>query len=220
MHLDTFSPLICSCDRPLQIPCHLVNGAWGVIAVGLFASPGRLLAAYGREKHVGWCYSWGRGSGDATLLGAQLVEILFIIGWTFAIMMPFFIWLDWMGWFRSDPLDEIVGLDTSYHGGVILGDSDAQPEYISAYKQRKAEKLANKGGGRGVESATEWMYEEDEMDKNEGPADIDDDNDEEAVSYEPSAVHVKRGKVSFGQQGSSTISEQEEEKRTSSEHNA
>ena len=108
--------------------------------MGLFASPRRLLAAYGREEHVGWCYSWGRGSGDATLLGAQLISILFIMGWTFSIMMPFFIWLDWMGWFRADPLEEIVGLDTSYHGGVILTDSDARPEYISAYRQRREEK--------------------------------------------------------------------------------
>jgi Amt family ammonium transporter len=81
-------------DAVDAIPCHLVNGAWGLIAVGLFGSPSRLGAAYGRDKHVGWCYSWGRGSGDATLLGAQIIQILFIVGWTFFIMMPFFVWLE------------------------------------------------------------------------------------------------------------------------------
>ena len=148
--------------------------------MGFFASPRRLLAAHGRDEHVGWCYSWGQGSGDATLLGAQLISILFIMAWTFSIMMPFFIWLDWMGWFRSDPLEEIVGLDTSYHGGVILGDSDAQPEYISAYKQRRAEKRASRGSANFVETAMEWM--EEDTDHNNGdtdPADADEDEDED-----------------------------------------
>ena len=86
-------------DAVDAIPCHMVNGAWGLISVGLWASPSRLLAAYGRDKHVGWFYSFTHGGSSATLLGAQLIEILFIIGWTLAIMMPFFIWLDFMGWY-------------------------------------------------------------------------------------------------------------------------
>ena len=31
-------------------------------------------------------------------------------------MMPFFLWLNYMGWFRSDSLEELVGLDLSYMG--------------------------------------------------------------------------------------------------------
>jgi Amt family ammonium transporter len=85
-------------DAVDAIPCHLVNGAWGLIAVGLLASPDRLLAAYGRDTHVGWFYSFSRGSADATLLGIQLIWILFVMAWTFFIMMPFFVWLDFMGW--------------------------------------------------------------------------------------------------------------------------
>ena len=41
-------------------------------------------------------------------------------------------------WFRSDPLEELVGLDTSYHGGLPLSRTEEiNPEYISAYKKNK-----------------------------------------------------------------------------------
>ena len=109
-------------------------------------------------------------------------------------MMPFFIFLDWKGWFRSDPLEEIVGLDTSYHGGCILGSSDAQPEYISAYKQRKEERRASRGGSgpftsrSPMETALELMDEEEHNYGDTDPAKSDDDyedsDDEEAASVE------------------------------------
>ena len=41
-------------DAVDAIPCHLINGAWGLIAVGLLASPSRLFAVYERDEHVGW----------------------------------------------------------------------------------------------------------------------------------------------------------------------
>lgn len=127
-------------DAVDAIPVHMVNGMWGLIAVGFVACPRYLEMAYGTEvAHVGWFYSLARGSGDARLLAAQIVGILFIMGWCLAIMMPFFVWLDWKGWFRSDPLEEIVGLDTSYHGGLILmsGDDSVNPEYISQFKKQR-----------------------------------------------------------------------------------
>jgi Amt family ammonium transporter len=117
---------------------------WGLIAVGLLGSPERIQNVHGRSTHVGWFYSWSRGSGDATLLGAQLVGILFIVGWVVGIMLPFFVWLDWKGWFRSDPLEEIVGLDTSYHGGLVLT-GEAQPAYITGPSSKRQEK--DKFGG-------------------------------------------------------------------------
>jgi Amt family ammonium transporter len=127
-------------DAVDAIPVHLVNGAWGLIAVGLFASPKRLLMVYGRDEFVGWFYSLERGSSNARLLGVQLVGLLFIMGWVMCFMLPFFVWLDWKGWFRADPLEELVGLDTSYHGGLALlgGDEQINPEYVTAYKKKKA----------------------------------------------------------------------------------
>jgi ammonium transporter, Amt family len=126
-----------ACDA---VPVHGFCGLWGVIAVGLFASPTRLAAFYGIANHPGLFYSWHNGNSDAVLLGAQISGALFIMGWVIVIMLPFFVFLDWKGWLRSDPLEELVGLDTSYHGGLALlaNHSEVKPEYISAYKERQA----------------------------------------------------------------------------------
>lgn len=141
-------------DAVDAIPVHLFNGIWGVIAVGLFTSPNRQLIAYGRNEHSGLFYT-----GDGTLLGTQLVGLLFIIGWVMFFMFPFFVWLDWRGWFRSDPLEEIVGLDTSYHGGLALmaREDGVNPEYITAFKKKKADDLRRRNtraGGRLTPSDT------------------------------------------------------------------
>ena len=91
-------------DAVDAIPVHFINGAWGLISVGLLASPRHLVVAYGRSDHPGLVYSWEQGQTDATLLAVQIVGLLLIISWVFVIMFPFFIWLDWKGWFRADPL--------------------------------------------------------------------------------------------------------------------
>lgn len=116
---------------------HMVSGIWGLIAVGLFATPRRLQEAYGRSEHVGFFYSFAHEGVDGKLLLLQIVGIIFIIGWVTAIMLPFFIWLDWKGWLRSDPLEELVGLDISYHGGCVLG-SEVHPEYIMSLSPDQA----------------------------------------------------------------------------------
>jgi ammonia channel protein AmtB len=129
-------------DAVDAIPVHMLNGAWGLTAVGLWASPGRLLEAYGQNEHVGFFYSFSHHGADGTLLACQIVGMLFIFGWVMCMMLPFFVLLDWRGWFRSDPLEEIVGLDTSYHGGLMLGgDDNINPEYVSAYKKRREENV-------------------------------------------------------------------------------
>ena len=124
----------------------MINGAFGLIATGLFASPARLEVAFGNSNHVGFFYSFAHGGADATLLAAQIICILFIFGWVMFTMLPFFVWLDMKGWFRSDPLDEIIGLDTSYHGGCVLGANTEKigPEYIAAMEKRKEENKNNK----------------------------------------------------------------------------
>lgn len=117
----------------------------GLIAVGLLAAPRRLEDAIGNSEHVGFFYSFNNGGADAVLLAAQIVGTLFIIGWVMLVMLPFFVWLDWRGWFRSDPLEEIVGLDTSYHGGLMLGGEDQiNPEYVTAFNKRREENVRSK----------------------------------------------------------------------------
>lgn len=98
-------------DAVDAIPVHLVNGIWGVIAVGLFASPRRLMVVLQRDDHVGWFYSWGRNSSDAALLATNALGVLCIILFVVVIMTPFFVILQYMGMFRSDELEEIIALD-------------------------------------------------------------------------------------------------------------
>lgn len=103
-------------DAVDAIPVHMFNGIWGIVATGLFSSPGRVKDAYGTMEHVGWFYEIGRGSTNGTLVLNQLLCIVFIVGWVVFTMLPFFLWLNYMGWFRSDSLEELVGLDLSYMG--------------------------------------------------------------------------------------------------------
>jgi Amt family ammonium transporter len=106
------------------VPVHLFAGMWGCIATGLFAEPVRTRIAYGDNViHYGWFYSWGNGSGDANLLLAEICGVLFIIAWTVGIMGPFFFFLDLVGLFRADPLEELAGLDESRHKGSAYDDS-------------------------------------------------------------------------------------------------
>eukprot|EP00934_Nitzschia_sp_Nitz4_P005268 Nitzschia sp. Nitz4//scaffold121_size67750//19128//26880//NITZ4_006065-RA/size67750-augustus-gene-0.121-mRNA-1//1//CDS//3329534342//5258//frame0 len=124
-------------DAVDAIPVHMANGAWGVLASGLLAAPERMLLCYGTDEHVGWFYSLGRGTFDARLLGSQVVTVLFIAGWTLFTMMPFFIWLNYKGWLRADSLEELVGLDISYHGSMDFKDGGVKKEYVEAYKRHK-----------------------------------------------------------------------------------
>lgn len=98
-------------DAVDAIPVHLFNGIWGVIAVGLFASPKRLMAVLQREDHVGWFYSWGYHSADAVLLATNVVGIICIICFVVVTMTPFFTLLHYCGMFRSDSLEDIISLD-------------------------------------------------------------------------------------------------------------
>jgi ammonium transporter, Amt family len=103
-------------DAVDAIPVHMFNGIWGVLATGLVANPGLMDAAFGTAEFPGLFYALAGGKNVPNLLGCQVIIILFILGWTFVTMFPFFIWLNYKGWFRADSLEELVGLDISYHG--------------------------------------------------------------------------------------------------------
>eukprot|EP00586_Coscinodiscus_wailesii_P019596 CAMPEP_0172505338 /NCGR_PEP_ID=MMETSP1066-20121228/185578_1 /TAXON_ID=671091 /ORGANISM="Coscinodiscus wailesii, Strain CCMP2513" /LENGTH=493 /DNA_ID=CAMNT_0013281907 /DNA_START=44 /DNA_END=1522 /DNA_ORIENTATION=+ len=119
------------------IPVHLPNGIWGAVAVGLFASPRRLLDAYGQNKHVGFFYSLGSGGIDARILGTNLVGIVFVIAWVSLTMGPFFILLNYAGWLRADALEEIVGLDISYHGVQEYNGTAVKSELVEMIESMK-----------------------------------------------------------------------------------
>lgn len=103
------------------------------MATGLFSSPKFIFQAYGTDEHAGWFYEVGRGSLDTTLFTNQLLCAVLILSWVSLTMTPFFIWLNYMGWFRSDALEEMVGLDLSYNmfagvsGGSVGASASSDP---------------------------------------------------------------------------------------------
>jgi len=120
-------------DAVDAIPVHLFNGIWGCLATGLFAEPVRTKLAYGSDLHVGWFYSWGRGSGDASLLLCQLAGIFFILGWTVLMMYPYFFVLNTLGMLRIDPLEERIGMDITHHKGSAYHFDSPLREDIEKY---------------------------------------------------------------------------------------
>ncbi len=129
-------------DAVDAIPVHFSNGIWGLIVVGLLANPTYVYEMY-ESTHAGWIYSWFQGSADGRLLAANLVFALFVLGWVSFTMLPFFFALNYLGWFRSDPLEEIIGLDVSYHGAEALRSADDDDQYRE-FLERKALKKRKK----------------------------------------------------------------------------
>jgi len=126
-------------DAVDAIPVHFGNGIWGCIAVGLFAEQSRLDNAYD-TTHGMYGLFYG---GGVKLIGAQIVGVLWIIGWVSVIMTPYFIVLNMLGMFRVDALEEEVGLDISHHKGAAYDLSgpteEAAEKYELSMSQRKVE---------------------------------------------------------------------------------
>ncbi|KAL3796987.1 hypothetical protein ACHAW5_005022 [Stephanodiscus triporus] len=123
-------------DAVDAIPIHMLNGMWGCIAVGLFADPAYLVLSHPEMSSAGLFYSNGN------LLVCQIVGIFFVFGWVTITMTPFFCVLHYAGWLRADSLEEIVGLDISYHGGFRQRGVETESnhdEEESLYYQRREE---------------------------------------------------------------------------------
>lgn len=101
-------------DDPLDAsPVHFFSGIWGVISVGLFATPANLLNAYGSKTDVGLLYG-----GNGAQLGVQLLGAASIAVWTCGISFVLFLMLKVFGILRVPQEEEITGLDISHHGGA------------------------------------------------------------------------------------------------------
>jgi ammonium transporter, Amt family len=118
-------------DAVDAIPVHMFGGMWGVAATGLFSERALLMRAYGVDQHIGWFFDFG----DFTLMGTQLVGILFIFGWTSVVTGIFFYTLNMLGMLRISPLEEEAGMDISRHKGACY---DIQPVDDSTIKELHA----------------------------------------------------------------------------------
>jgi len=119
-------------DAVDAVPVHFCNGAWGVLATGLFASPRLMAISYGVDTHPGAFY------GDANLLAVEVCGVLFICVWVAVLMTPFFYVLKNMGMFRVDPLEEEVGLDLSHHRGAAYDLSGPKQEDVEELMEVRA----------------------------------------------------------------------------------
>jgi len=124
-------------DAVDAIPVHMFAGGWGLLAVGLFSDPALMHIAYGTGNHPGLLYSWGLGEFNAILLSNQVLELVFVAGWAFGTMTPFFLFINRMGWFRSDSLEELVGLDEAYHGGKHGGEEVVELSALEGFIKNK-----------------------------------------------------------------------------------
>ena len=117
-------------DDPVgAVAVHCMNGIWGTIAVGLFATPsapGYSIADANGVQMAGLFYG-----GGFKLLGIQLLGFVSVAGWTaVTITIAFFIIKAIVG-LRVSREEELTGLDSTEHGlpSAYAGFA-MQPEYI------------------------------------------------------------------------------------------
>ena len=117
-------------DDPVgAVAVHCMNGIWGTIAVGLFATPsapGYSIADANGVQMAGLFYG-----GGFKLLGIQLLGFVSVASWTaVTITIAFFIIKAIVG-LRVSREEELTGLDSTEHGlpSAYAGFA-MQPEYI------------------------------------------------------------------------------------------
>ncbi|MCR4926876.1 MAG: ammonium transporter [Lachnospiraceae bacterium] len=95
-------------DDPVgAVAVHMMNGIWGTIAVGLFATT----SAPGNDTLKGLFYG-----GGFDLLGTQLMGFAAVAGWTVITMIMVFAIIKKIFGLRVTEEEEIEGLDVKEHG--------------------------------------------------------------------------------------------------------
>ena len=117
-------------DDPVgAVAVHMMNGIWGTLAVGFFATdtaPGYAIANASGEKLVGLFYG-----GGFELLGLQLLGFGAVAGWTALTMTLVFFAIKKILGLRVSREEEVMGLDSTEHGmpSAYAGFSMI-PEYV------------------------------------------------------------------------------------------
>ena len=117
-------------DDPVgAVAVHMLNGIWGTLAVGLFATdsaPGYAIANASGKKLVGLFYG-----GGFELMGLQLTGFAAVSAWTFATMTIVFLVIRAIFGLRVSREEEVTGLDATEHNmpSAYAGFS-MTPEYV------------------------------------------------------------------------------------------
>ncbi len=117
-------------DDPVgAVAVHMMNGIWGTLAVGLFATdaaPGYSIADSSGAKLVGLFYG-----GGFKLLGLQLLGFASVAAWTAVTMTVVFLVIKAIFGLRVSREEEVLGLDATEHGmpSAYAGFSMI-PEYV------------------------------------------------------------------------------------------
>ena len=102
-------------DDPVgAVAVHMMNGIWGTIAVGLFATPtapGYSIANAAGEEIKGLFYG-----GGFELLGLQLLGFVAVAAWTAVTITILFLVIKSTIGLRASREEEIKGLDITEHG--------------------------------------------------------------------------------------------------------
>ena len=117
-------------DDPVgAVAVHCMNGIWGTLAVGLFATdtaPGYSIVNVSGKTLTGVFYG-----GGFELLGLQFVGFVSVAAWTAVTITITFLVIKAIVGLRVDREEEILGLDVTEHGlpSAYAGFA-MQPEYI------------------------------------------------------------------------------------------
>ena len=102
-------------DDPVgAVAVHCLNGIWGTIAVGLFATnaaPGYAIADAAGNEMVGLFYG-----GGFKLLGIQLTGFVSVAAWAVVTITITFLIIKAVFGLRVSEEEEIIGLDATEHG--------------------------------------------------------------------------------------------------------
>ena len=117
-------------DDPVgAVAVHMLNGIWGTLAVGLFATdsaPGYSIANASGQKLVGLFYG-----GGFELMGLQLLGFASVAGWTALTMTLVFLLIKKIFGLRVSREEEVMGLDSTEHGMPSAYAGFAMtPEYV------------------------------------------------------------------------------------------
>ncbi len=142
-------------DDPVgAVAVHMMNGLWGTIAVGLFATdkaPGFAIAQDGGASGIA-----GKGlfyGGGFELLGKQLLGVLAVGGWTVVTMIIVFQVIKHTIGLRASEQEEIIGLDVTEHG-LVSSYADFAPamnEAMLGYTKEDAKSVTKVSVEKSVE---------------------------------------------------------------------